>query len=130
MSYDNIPADLAAILNGTMNQEPVVAVDPNAPTEEQDKLYNELVDMLPDVYAAEGAELAAINAIYDEKRDRILEINPNVNGGIADPAGFEFYHDIHKSEYGFRPRGHITYAEMRAEIERICKANAEEREAA
>ena len=51
--------------------------------------------------------------------DRILAINPNVHAGIADPDGMEFYHNIHKSEYDIRPRGHFTYAEMRADIERI-----------
>ena len=120
-NYDNIPANLAAILNGNFNQAPVVTVDPNEPTEEQRKLSDELVDMLSDLYAAEGAELAALNAAYTAKKERILEINPEVHAGIADPDGYEFYHNIHKSEYGFRPRGHITCAAMRADIERIAK---------
>lgn len=118
-NYDNIPANLAAILNGNFNQEPVAIVDPNEPTEEQLKLSDELVDMLSDLYAAEGAEKDRMNAEYSAKRDRILAINPNVHAGIADPDGMEFYHNIHKSEYGIRPRGHFTYAEMRADIERI-----------
>lgn len=118
-NYDNIPANLAAILNGNFNQEPVAIFDPNEPTEEQRKLSDELVDMLSDLYAAEGAEKDRLNAEYSAKRDRILAINPNVHAGIADPDGMEFYHNIHKSEYDIRPRGHFTYAEMRADIERI-----------
>lgn len=118
-NYDNIPASLAAILNGNFNQEPVVVADPNEPTDEQRKLSDELVDMLSDLYTAEGDELAALNAVYDEKKAQILAINPNVHAGIADPDGYEFYHNIHKSEYGFRPRGHITCEAMRADIERI-----------
>lgn len=118
-NYENIPANLAAILNGNFDQEPVAVTDPNEPTDEQRKLSDELVDMLSDLYAAEGAELAALNAVYDEKKAKILAINPNVHAGIADPDGYEFYHNIHKSEYGFRPRGHLTCEEMRADIERI-----------
>lgn len=118
-NYDNIPANLAAILNGNFDQEPIVVADPNEPTEEQRKLSDELVDMLSDLYAAEGDKLASLNAVYDEKKAKILAINPNVHAGITDPDGYEFYHNIHKSEYGFRPRGHLTYAEMRADIERI-----------
>ena len=123
-NYDNIPANLAAILNGNFDQEPVVVADPNEPTEEQRKLSDELVDMLSSLYAAEGDEKDRLNAEYSAKRDAILAINPNVHAGVADPDGMEFYHNIHKSEYGFRPRGHFTYAEMRADIERICR-NAE-----
>lgn len=117
-----IPSDFAAcILGGVFHQEPAVAAaDPNEPTDEQKELYNELVDMMMgDLYSAEGEEKARLNAEYSEKRDRILAINPNVHAGIADPDGFEFYHNIHKSEYGFRPRGYITYAAMREDIERI-----------
>jgi len=114
--------DLAAILNGAFHQEPApVVVDPNEPTDEQRALSDEMVDMLSDLYSAEGEELAALNAVYDAKRDRILAINPDVHAGIADPAGMEFYHNIHKSEYGFRPRGYLTYADMRADIARICE---------
>ena len=69
-NYDNIPANLAAILNGNFNQAPVVTVDPNEPTEEQRKLSDELVDMLSDLYAAEGAELAPLaDLARDEHRD-------------------------------------------------------------
>ena len=120
-TYEKIPANLAAILNGNFNQEPVAVVDPNEPTDEQRKLSDELVDMLSDLYAAEGEDKARLNAEYDAKKARILEINPEVHAGIADPDGYEFYHNVHKSEYGFRPRGHVTCAEMRSEIERICK---------
>ena len=120
-NYDNIPANLAAILNGNFNQEPVAIFDPNEPTEEQRKLSDELVDMLSDLYAAEGEDKTRLNAEYDAKKARILAINPNVHAGIADPDGYEFYHNIHKSEYGFRPRGHITCQEMRADIERIAR---------
>lgn len=122
-NYDNIPANLAAILNGNFDQEPIVVADPNEPTDEQRKISDELVDMLCDLYAAEGDELAALNAVYDEKKAKILAINPNVHAGIADPDGYEVYHNIHKSEYGFRPRGHITCVEMRADIERICRTS-------
>ena len=121
MTNTNI-IDLAAILNGAFHQEPApIVVDPNKPTDEQRALSDEMVDMLSDLYSAEGEELAAINAVYDAKRDRILTINPDVHAGVADPAGYEFYHTIHKSEYGFRPRGYLTYADMRADITRICE---------
>ena len=95
------------------------------PTAEQLALSEELVAMLSDLYAAEGEEKDRLNAAYSDKRDAILAINPHVHAGIADPDGMEFYHNIHKSEYGFRPRGFLTYAMMREKIERICR-NAEE----
>ncbi len=128
---NNIDDFIASLNSSPFDQPEKVEIDPNAPTPEQTALYNEMVDMMTgDLYTAEGAEKDRLNAEYSAKRDRVLAINPNVNAGFADPDGMEFYHNIHKSEYGFRPRGHITYAEMRADIERICKANAEEREAA
>lgn len=94
------------------------------PTDEQIALYDEMVNMLSDLYAAEGEEKDRLNAAYSAKRDAVLAINPFVHAGTADPDGMEFYHNIHKSEYGFRPRGFITYAQMRKEVESLLR-NAE-----
>lgn len=98
-------------------------------TAKQNALCDEMVDMLSDLYAAEGEEKNRLNAVYSAKRDAVLAINPHVHANIADPDGMEFYHNIHKSEYGFRPRGFLTYAMMRSEIERILR-NAEIKKAA
>jgi len=117
----NIDDFIASLNKSAFDQPERVEINPNAATPEQEALSNELVDMLSDLYAAEGDEKDKLNAVYTAKRDAILAINPDVHAGVADPDGMEFYHNIHKSEYGFRPRGHFTYAEMRADIERICK---------
>ncbi|WP_162815016.1 hypothetical protein [Erythrobacter aureus] len=91
------------------------------PSEEQNKLSSELLEMLPDLYSAEGEEKDRLNAIYSAKRDAILAINPHVHAFVADPDGGEYFHNLHKAEYGFRPRGFRTYAQMRDEIESITR---------
>lgn len=101
--------------------QPLIKTEPTA---EQTALSNEMVDMLCDIYAAEGEEKDRLNAVYSAKRDAILAINPFVHANIADPDGMEFYHNIHKSEYGIRPRGFLTYEMMREKVERILR-NAE-----
>lgn len=101
--------------------QPLISTEPTA---EQIALYDEMVDMLSDLYAAEGEEKDRLNAAYSAKRDAVLAINPFVHAGTADPDGMEFYHNIHKSEYGFRPRGFITYAQMRKKVESLLR-NAE-----
>ena len=99
------------------------------PTDEQQELSDELVAMLCDLYAAEGEEKDRLNAIYTAKRDAILAINPHIHGGLVDPDGFEFYHNIHKDTYSFRPRGFFTYAMMREQIEMICSRSGERKAA-
>lgn len=109
--------------------QPLISTEPTA---EQTALSNEMVDMLCDLYAAEGEEKERVKGLYNSKRDMVLAINPFVHANVADPDGMEFYHNIHKSEYGFRPRGFLTYAMMREKIEMILRnaENVEVKEAA
>jgi len=101
--------------------QPLISTEP---TEEQLALSSELVDMLWDLYAAADEKSPAyehMKAEYNAKRDAILAINPHVHANVADPDSFDFYHNIHKSEYGFRPRGFVTEAMMRKEVESILR---------
>lgn len=99
-------------------------------TAEQIALRDKMEAMMTgDLYSAEGAEKDRLNAIYTAKRDAVLAINPFVHAAYADPDGYEFYHNIHKSEYGFRPRGFLTYAMMREQIEMICSRSGERKAA-
>lgn len=113
--------DIATILSGAFHQKPApVVVDPNTPTEKR-KLCNELVSLFPDLISIGDEKLACVRAIYAEKHQRILPINPDVHAGIADPAIYETYHNVYKSENGFRPRSYITCKEMRADMERMSR---------
>ena len=84
-NYDNIPANLAAILNGNFNQEPVVVADPNEPTEEQRKLSDELVNETEGVYLlkidAQGHDMHVLRGAADYIRTHpvyviLLEFSP------------------------------------------------------
>jgi hypothetical protein len=98
--------------------QPLVTTEP---TKEQEALCEELVNMLSDLYEAEGEEKDRLNAIYTEKRDQILAINPYIHGGNVDPDLHEFYHNIFKSEYGFRPRKFLTYKMLKEQVDYLVK---------
>jgi len=107
--------------------QPLISTEATA---EQIALRDEMEAMMcGDLYEAGGEEKKRLNAIYTAKRDAVLAINPYVHANVADPDGYEFYHNIHKSEYGFRPRGFLTYAMMREKIAMIC-SRSNERKAA
>jgi len=114
---DDGQARLHAIPDGRF--QPLVTTQPTA---EQERLSAELVDLLPTLYSAETEEeKAAVNAVYTAKMDAILAINPFVHASIADPDGYEFYHNVYKSEFGFRPRGFITVEAMKKETSSIIR---------
>lgn len=133
-----VEADGVTIFAGEPSPEcqPLVLTEPTA---EQQALSQDLVDMLPDVFGAIGDAISegisdphtapaviAANAAYDAKRDAILAINPHVHAGVADPAEYETYHMVHKSVYGFRPRGFITLDTMKRVMDSIAQQQIEE----
>lgn len=122
---DNGIARFCVILDAEF--QPLVKTEATA---EQIALRDEMEAMMTgDLYDAEGAEKERLNALYTAKRDAVLAINPFVHASYADPDGYEFYHNIHKSEYGFRPRGFLTYAMMLEQIEMICNRSNERKAA-
>ncbi len=121
-----VPADMQPLLNTAANQE-------------QQALSEQLADLIPEIYSAmqraedagitesrNAPEVVALNAQYDAIRDQILAINPEVHGGVVDPESYSFYSDMHKSTYGFRPRGFINYPTMKEDMERMLRDNKEE----
>jgi len=107
-------------------------------TDEQDRLRREMEEMLSPMYDAVDAArsnghvepnkeplAAAYIASYNAKRDAVLAINPHVHASVADPDLYECYHNVYKSEYGFRPRGFITLDGVREAMARFARQSRE-----
>lgn len=61
----------------------------------------------------EAARLA-----YNAISDRAAAQFPNHHAALVDPWGFSDYSDSHKEEFGFRPRGFISAAEVKRWLQR------------
>ena len=108
-------------------------------TEEQEQLRREMEEMLSPMYDAidtarcdghvepsKAPAAAAIISLYNAKRDAVLAINPHVHASVADPDIYESYHNVYKSEYGFRPRGFITLDGVREAMARFARQSLEQ----
>lgn len=69
-------------------------------------------------FCEQDSGIIAAQAHYDALRDESLAINRFAPGHYIDPALHYEYSDTYKYEYGCRPRGYTSVAEMKAYLER------------
>lgn len=66
--------------------------------------------LMDKIYGEQNAESIAANARYQANIDHAVEwgLDLRMDCNDLDPDLMEVYHNVHKSEHGFRPRGFIT----------------------
>jgi hypothetical protein len=55
---------------------------------------------------------------YNRIREALEAIWPDLHCGVSDPWSYDAYSDLYKDEYGCRPRGQVTGAEVRSWLAR------------